>query len=226
MNFEIPRLGELIRVAKVILREEGFLSLFKQLFFAYRAYFLYENTLDGSTFASKTDNLTLKLISAPGELEQLLLEGFTFSPYHMSIQQCKERLNRGAIMFCAFVGKKLAHGSWVATSREACSDFHPFPMDCEHTAYVGGTMTILEYRRKGINLYIHSEIFRYLKKKGLSRAVLAIDKGNIAAQDSQNKLGSRIWGRGYDLRLLILKLKRLSPNRGLSPVSQSHCQSG
>lgn len=218
MNFGIPRIGELLRAAKLILREEGFLSFLKQSFFTYTAYFIFENTLAGSIFACKADNLTLKLISALEELEQLLLEGFTFSSYHMSIQQCKQRLNKGAILFCAFVGKELAHGSWVATSRKACSDFHPFPMDCEHTAYIGGTMTIPKYRRKGINVYVHSEVFRYLKEKGLSRAMLAIDKNNIAAQDSQNRLGSRIWGRGYDLRLLILKLKWLSPNRDLSPV--------
>lgn len=225
MNFEISRIGESLRAAKRILHEEGFLSLFKQLFFTYRACFLYENTLDGSVFACKADNLTLKLISDPGELEQLLLKGFTFLSYPMSIEQCKQRLNKGAMLFCAFVGKELAHGSWVATSRKAGSDFHSLPIGGdEHTAYIGGTVTIPKYRRKGINVYIHSEIFRYLKEKGLSRAVIAIDKGNIAAQNSQNKLGSNICGRGYYVRLLILTLKRLRPNRGLPPViSKCNC---
>ncbi len=226
MNVEIPRIGELLRATKRILHEEGFSSLFKQLFFTYRVYFLYENTLNGSIIPRTADNLTLKLLSNPEELEELLLEGFTFLSYHMSLHECKQRLNRGAILFAGFIGQELAHGTWIATSREACSDFHPFPMDCEHTAYVGGTMTIPKYRRQGINVYVHSEIFRYLKEKGLSRAVIAIDKGNIAAQNSQNKLGSNIYGRGYFLRLLILKLKLRSTNRGLSPVSRSHCKSG
>lgn len=224
MNFQIPGPSEILEAAKLVLHEEGFLSLFKQLFFTYRVYHLYENTLNGSALVRKVDNVTLKLIITQEKLEQLLLEGFTFPSYHMSIQQCKQRLDRGAILFCAFIDKELAHGSWVATSKKACPDFHPFPMDCEHTAYIGGTMTIPKYRRKGINVYIHSEIFRYLKEQGFSRAMLAIDKGNIAAENSQNKLGSSVWGRGYELRLLILKLKWLSPNRGLSPaISKCDC---
>lgn len=222
MNFKIAKINELLTVAKRILHEEGFISLLKQLFYTYRRYFLYENSLNSPITDCKVDNVVLKLISNPIQIEQLLHEGFTFSGYHMSIEQCKERLNKGAIMCCAFVGKELAHGSWVATSVKACSDFHLFPMDCEHTAYVGGTLTIPKYRRKGINVYVHSEIFRYLKDKNLSRAMIAIEKGNVDARNSQSKLGSNIWGSGYYLRLLILELKWLSPNRGL-PTLTSKC---
>lgn len=222
MKFEIPRISELCGAAKLILHGEGFLSLLKQLFFAYRVYCLYENTLDNSAITGKADDLTLKLISAPEELEQLLDEGFTFSYYQMSIEQCKRRLDRGAILFGAFVGKELAHGSWVAIDRKACSDFYPFPAHCESTAFIGGTMTVPKYRRQGINLYIHSEMFRYLREKGLSRALIAVDKSNTIAQDSQNRLGSNIYAKGYDLRLLILKLKWLNPNHGSSPIISKH----
>lgn len=216
MNFEIPRIRELFRIAKLILHREGTLSLFKALFkqlsFTYKPYVLYKNTLDGPIIPCKVDNLTLKSISDPRELDKLVDENFTFSSYHMNIQECKERLSRGALLFCAFVGKELAHGSWVATSRRAYYDFHPFPMDCERTGYVGGTMTIPKYQRKGINLYAHSEIFQYLKESGLSKAVIAIEKNNIAAQNSQDKLCSKVWRRGYYLRLFIFELTWLSSN--------------
>ena len=215
MNFKINRIRELFRRGKQILHNECFLSLFKWLSFTYETVYIYENTLHGSSIACKVDNLRLRLITYPEELDQLLAKGFNFSPYEMSIQQCKERLSRGAIFFCAFVGKELAHGSWIGMSRRSHGDFYAFPMDYGHTACIGGTMTVPKYRRKGINVYVYSEIFRYIREKGLSKAVLEIHKDTIAAQSSQAKLGSYVWGTGHHLRLLLLfNFRWLTPIMG------------
>lgn len=193
---------------KLIFHQQGFLSYFKymaaffaRLLFVYGSCYIYENRLDGLSIAPKLDNLTLRLISISEEFQQLLAEGFDFSSYP-DIQLCRKRLSRGAIAFFAFVGKELVHATWVATSRKAKGDFHPYPVEYGHTACVGATMTTPKYRRKGINVYVHSEIFRYLREKGLSKAVIAINKDNIAAQNSQAKLGSNRWGNGYYIRLL------------------------
>ena len=215
MDFEINRIRTLFRQGKQILHEEGFLSLFKRLLFTYETVYIYENNLHGHSIACKLNNQTLRIIDCLEDFNKLLADGFNFSSCEMSIQQCRERLSRGAILFCAFVGKELAHGSWVGIDRGTLGDFYTFPMDYGHTACIGGTMTAPKFRRKGINVYVHSEMFRYIREKGLSKVVFEVHKDNIAAQSSQAKLGSYIWGTGHHLRLLLLlNFRWLTPNRG------------
>lgn len=226
MNFELNRIGALFKRGKQILHEEGFLSLFKR-FFIYETYHLYENNLDGLNFPCRVDNLILRVTTRLEEFDQLLADGFNFSSYEMGIQQCRERLGRGAILFCAFVGKELAHGSWIGMDRGTHDDFYAFPMNYGHTACIGGTMTVPKYRRKSINAYVHSEMFRYIREKGLSKAVLEVHKNNIAAQNSQAKLGSCIWGTGHHLRLLLLlNFRWLTPNRGFVHTKIAYYKGG
>lgn len=203
-RFEIGRIKRVFRRGGEILHEEGFLSLFKR-FFMHETYYLYENRLDGLTFPYKVANLMLRVITQPEEFDEVLAEGFDFSSYElMSSQQCKERLARRAILFCAFVGKEIVHGSWVGVDKRCHEDFYSFPMNYGCPACIGGTMTSPKYRRKGIYTYVHSEIFRYLREKGLSKAVLQIGKDNTAPQKAQSKLGSHIVGKGHSLKLLLL----------------------
>ena len=65
-------------------------------------------------------------------------------------------------------------------------------------------MTIPKYQGKGIYTYVYSQIFQYLRKKGVSRAVFEIHKDNLIAQKAQARLGSAIFGEGHHLRLLYL----------------------
>lgn len=203
--FEIKGIKTLFRRGKQILHEEGFPSLFKRLSsFVHCPYFIYENILCiYPNITCKVDNLVLKVITITEEIDRLLAEGSNFSSYEISIQQCKERLGRGAIFFCAFVNNEIAHGSWIGMSRKAADDFFHFPVDYRQTACIGGTMTIPKFRRKNINLYVHSKMYQYIRKKGLSKAVLEIHKDNIAARNSQAKLGSYIIGEGCQIRLLL-----------------------
>lgn len=194
---------------KLTLHQQGFFSFVKymvaffiRVLFVCGSCYIYENRLDGPSITHKLDNLTLRLISTPEEFQQLLVENFDFSSY-TDIPLSRKRLNRGAKAFYTFIDKEFAHVTWAATSRKAKGDFHPYPIE-EDTACVGATITAPQYRRKGINVYVHSHIFQYLREKGLSRAVISINKDNISAQNSQIKLGSIRWGNGYYVRLLYL----------------------
>ena len=77
-------------------------------------------------------------------------------------------------------------------------------MDDSATAYTGGIWTAPKYRRKGINAFVASEILRYLRGKGILRAITVVIKGNIAEENCQLKLGSYLRGEGHQLRLLPL----------------------
>jgi GNAT superfamily N-acetyltransferase len=204
------RIKEFYEEGKLVLRQQGFFSFLKymmaffiRVLFVCGSCYIYENRLDGPIITPRLDNLTLKLISTSEEFQQLLADDFDFSSL-TDIPLAIKRLNRGAKAFYAFVGKEFAHVTWATTSRKAKGDFHPYPIEGEDTACVGATITAPQYRRKGINVYVHSQVFRCLKEEGLSRAFISINKDNIAAQNSQKKLGSVRWGNGYYVRLLYL----------------------
>ena len=189
---------------KGVFYEEGFLSLIKRSLFAYSTIDLWENNLDSHSITCKVDNLKLKIITELEEFDELLSDGFDFSWYEMSIPQCRERLSKGAILFLALVGKEVSHVSWVGMTKRTHGGFYSFPMDYEHEAGIGGTMTNPKYLRKGIYTWVYSQIFQYLREKGYLRAIFEVHKDNISAQKAQAKLNSTIWGEGHYLRLLFL----------------------
>ncbi len=69
---------------------------------------------------------------------------------------------------------------------------------------MGGVRTTTKYQNRGINTYVISAILKYFREKGLSRAIVATRKDNIAYQKSHAKLGSRICGEGYHLKVMFL----------------------
>ena len=215
ISSKINRAKTLFREGKLILHEEGFISLVKRLLYAHKIVYLYRNDLGSPSIGCNADNPTLIVVTCLEEFDKLLIEGFDFSAYEMSIQQCKERISRRSVLFCVFVDNELAHGTWVSMDRQTHSEFYHFPLNYEHEASLGGTMTIPKYQGKGIYTYVYSQIFQYLRKKGVSRAVFEIHKDNLIAQKAQARLGSAIFSEGHHLRLLYLfNFKWIKPMSG------------
>lgn len=199
-------------MGRQILHDKGFPSLVKWLLFAHATVCLWENTLGGPNIPCKLDNLRLRIISRVEDFNELLTGGFDLLWYEISVQECKERLGKGATLFCALVDRDVAHVSWSGTTRKSYSDFYSFPIDYGYEASIGGTMTAPKYRGKGIYTYVYSQIFQYLREKGYSKCVFETQKDNIAIHKAQAKLGSSIWGEGQHLRLLLLlNFRRVRP---------------
>lgn len=178
--------------------------MLKRVLFSHSIVHLWENNLNGPSIPCKVDNLRLQIIGCPEELDQLLADGIDLSWYEMSIQQCKERLGKGAIQFCALVDGDVAHISWAGMTKRSHGDFYSFHIDYRHEASVGGTMTAPRHKRKGIYTYVYSQIFQYLGEKGRARGVFETATDNIPVQRAQAKLGSTIRSQGHHLRLLLL----------------------
>lgn len=206
MDSKILRIKELLRNARLILHEDGFLPLLKLFFFTHATYLVFENSLDGPRFPCKMDNMTLRIITCPEELDQLSAQGFNFLEY-------TETIPSNQTLFLAFVGKEVAHGTRIFHDKtEAYAHFCSISTDDEHTAYMSGIWTAPKYRRKGINAFVSSEISGYLRDKGMARAMVIASKGNIAEENCQLKLGSYLWGEVHHLRfLLLLNFKRVKP---------------
>lgn len=204
----INRIGQLMSKAKRILHEEGFLALFKRLLlflkkslFLYYDFDIYESALDPPHMTCEVDDLTIRVITRPEEIDQL--ESDQLVAEGIRISRNKEVLSMGAILFCAFVGKELAHVTEVFIGRRA-HEIYPLSRAMQYGYTVGlAGRTAPKYRRKGINVYARSKVLQYLREKGISRA-WDVQNGNIAARNAVLKLGYYFWGKGYRLRLLSL----------------------
>ena len=184
----------------------------KQALFSHVTVHLWENTLDGPSLPCRVDNLKLRIITSLEEFDQLLTEGVDLSWYEMSVQQYKERLSEGAILFCGFINEDLVYVSWAGTTEKTHGSFYFFPIDYRYAASIGGTRTAPNLRGKGSHTWATSEIHKFLREKGKSKAVMQIGRDNVAAQKAQIKLGSYIGGEGHQLRLLgVLNFKWVSP---------------
>lgn len=194
----------LFQRGKKSIGEKGPLLFLKHLFLHHIIHCIYENNLNGPLFPCRVNDAQLKIISSTREFDYLLEKGFDFKAFPIDIQQYKTRLERGAVLFCLLINGDVAHTNWVGFNEEAFHDFYPFSPENSPAGYTGGTITAPKYRRRGINLYIHSEIFQYLKKRKKSKALVAIRKENMIARHSQMRLGSYIKEEKHQLRFLLL----------------------
>lgn len=218
----INRIWQLVSKAKLILREDGFLSLFKNILlflkrssFSYLSFDIYESALDPPHITCEVDGLTVRVITRLEEIAQLSYEGFLPS----KSSRDKEIINKGAILFFALVGKELVHVTQVFIGIKA-HEIYPFSfaMQCGHTIGLAGR-TIPKYRRRGIHVYTRFKALQYLRARGFFRA-WDVQNGDVAARNAVLKLGYYFWGNGYYLRLLsLLIIKWTKPKSPLASRS-------
>lgn len=211
--------------AKRILHEEGLLVLFKKLllflthcFFSLLRFDIYESALDPPPMTCEVDNLTIRVITSEKELDNLSYKGF----YPSKSSRDKDIVNKGAILFSAFVGNELVHVTQVFLGRRA-HEIYPlfFAMQYGHTVGLAG-FTIPKYRKKGIYVYTRSKVLQYLREKGFSRA-WDVQNGNIAARNAVLKLGYYFQGKGYRLRLLSLFTIEWTKSKSQLASRRIHC---
>jgi len=157
----------------------------------------------------RVSNAQLKIISSVGDFDKLLKKSFDFTlfpPDLCQYRRYRKRLNRGSKLFSLLVNGEVAHVTWLGLDKATSYGFYPFSpkKDKDLVGYIGETMTAPKYRRRGINLYVHSEIFRYLRERKIPRALLSICKENVPARNSQVKLRSHIVEEKHELRIFLL----------------------
>ena len=131
-------------------------------------------------FMSKIQNLTLKIIYTPAEVDALVAKGFDFGS--SSIEEIKERLSKGAILFCVFIGREFAHASWVGMDINAVFDpvFQRF--NYRGLYYTFSCYTDPAYRGCGIYPHVLSQICIFLRiniENTKSKVLIAVNKKNL-----------------------------------------------
>jgi GNAT superfamily N-acetyltransferase len=217
------RKGILFRRSEEILQRDGLLPFIKRAFlfslkslvrsFRYGNYYIYEKTLNEMNefkFTPKIQNVILKIICIPTEVDDLIAEGFDINSY-LPTDELKTRINKRAILFCVFVGKELAHTSWVALDNKANMDPVPFEIDWQNEACLGPSYTNPKYRGLGVYTFVMSKIYKFLKEKGWLKAKFTVNKKYIAPQKAHAKLGTKIVGEARHLKLLLWEFWRVKP---------------
>lgn len=187
------------------LHEEGFLALCRDALWSNARSYLWEHTLlDVPNIHPRLPSVMIEKIDSAKRLDDILAQGFDFSWYEMSLSKCKQRLKKGAMMFCAICGGNVIHVTWVGITPGNHGDFYGFAVDYGCEASIGGTMTAPRFEGKGVYTYVYTEIFRYLAETGKTKAIFQTAMDNRVVLNTQTKLGSRIRGIGHRLRVLLL----------------------
>ena len=218
------RIADQFDRAKQIYRNEGLVSLLRRGFrflvycvFEHRTYYLWGNDVEDvrssneADFMPKVDNFTLKIISTNQEADELEAGGLEFRSH---VPNGRERLDKGAVAFCIFIGRELANIVWVAMTQQAKDSLNqpPFKVDFSNNESLSaGSWSSPKYRRKGLQVYNNLKRFEYLLDKAVVVDWGALEKGNIGAQKANTEFGGKIYAEGRHLRILWWKSWKETP---------------
>ena len=209
------RLAQLFGRVKHILRTEGLLSLLGQGFaflagcvFRYETYYLHELSLEGGSeadFMPRIQDFTLKVVSTNQQADELVADGFRFR-YSDGIH--RERLDRGAIALCVFIGRELAYIGWIAMNEEAQRSISDIPLQVDFSnseAFSGGVWTNPKYRGRGLGTYGLFKRIQFLVEKGMLKSKGVVTASNATSQRVAGRLGYNIYAEARYLKLLWWK---------------------
>ncbi|MBW1815306.1 MAG: hypothetical protein JRJ39_17150 [Deltaproteobacteria bacterium] len=207
-------LKSIIYRTKAIIDKEGFTSLLKRAstfiihqIFIYETYYLLENSIkdidaDPDEFVPDIPNLTYKFVKTNQEADKVAVE---FSDFRLSHHNARERLDKGAMALCIFIGTDLAYITWTATTEDSKKTFNniPYKVDFDkNEAVAGGESAMPEYRRKGLSKYGHLLNGRFLKDLGVNKKHAAISKSNLISMKAKAGFENRVYEEGRYIKIL------------------------
>jgi hypothetical protein len=205
------KLHDLYLRSNFILKQEGFLPLltrgfvfFSEYFLHFGTFFLFEDTPDKEDSVYNIppfDDISVQIISTSEHADRLAAAGFDIRAITIS---AKEKLDKGAIAFCIFVGEEFAHIGWLAMSQHAKDAFGPYPYHVDFLnaeACIVHGMTLPKYRSKGITVYSKYLRLKYLGEKGIVIVRSIGDIRNTAIQRVADKIGARRYAKGRYVKI-------------------------
>ncbi len=223
----IQRMPALVTRSKQVYLSDGFLPLLRRalafavgLLFFRRSYLIYVDPLEKLQPPNEADlmprvgNHTSKAVSSNQEADDLAARGLEF---RSQVPNGRERLDKGAVALCTFVGRELACIEWVALSQQACDAMGqpPYSVDfSREEAWSGGLWTNPKYRRMGLRRYSSFKTLEFLLSRGIQTTRTAIARDNIAAHRSRPQFLPGPFAEGRYLRVLWWKSWKEKPLTG------------
>jgi hypothetical protein len=185
--------------------------------FEYRSYWLYAeptgNTaaLDDDHFLPEIDDFRFEIVSSNQKADDLEADGFEFRSH---VPNSRERLDKGAVAFCAFAGRELVSTNWVAMSQQAKDSLPepPYRVDFSaNEACVGDGWSNPAYRRMNLGVYRAFRTHRYMLEHGVVVKRIAFRKGSVWPEILAARIHRTRYGEGRYLRILWWKSWRERP---------------
>jgi len=149
------------------------------------------------------DGLEVHILQNETDVERLV-QG-NYEDVRNVVRPAGRRLRQGAVGFCAFVRREVAHVAWVALSATAKQSFDvlPYPVDFQGgEACWGGALTTRRFRNRGIYRYVMAWRLRYCHEQGYPVLVDATAVDNVASLKSQGTYDPAVRSVGYYRRIL------------------------
>jgi len=220
----MSRIADYHSRAKQVRRTEGLPSLVVRGFrflaycaFYYRSYWLYADpapngpSLNEGDFMPRIGNFTFRTITSNQEVDEMEAQG---SEFRSQVPNAAERLDKGTVAFCIFVGNELAHIVWYAMNRDAKAAFNepPYVIDfSKGEVCAAEARTHPKYRGMGLNRYSHFKRGQFKAERGITADKSSIVKDNIAIQRSHAGPMPNKYAEGRYLRILWWKSWRERP---------------
>ena len=194
--------------AKQIAESAGPFVLFKlvvrRYLVDYRRFYLYEHhhrDWPEGAFLPHLDLFEERFISSNGEADEL-------AGAHQDLREVVENGRRGlacgAVAFCVYAGRDVAHVAWLATSeggRRAVDRLGYAVHFDDGEAWTGAAYTVRAYRRRGLLAYGCHRRFEYLLQRGCAVSRGAVEMSNMASHRATMRFEPRIYGTGRQWRL-------------------------
>ena len=201
----------LISLAKNTLQREGLntflgkLAAFPRNFISgcmFKRFFVYKHIIiarDEAKYLPRIRDYSFHIIESHAQAEKLAGEGLNV---YTGFKQAGRFLDTGAIAFCVFIGRDLAHIGWLALNEDAKSSFEPwpYPVDFPYQGCTGGTETKKEYEGNGLMTYVYYKRFEYLRQKGIFSVKNIVETSNTASNKVHSKFNP-LRKRGFYLRI-------------------------
>jgi hypothetical protein len=215
-------LSKYLEKAKSIIKNEGCGSLLKRAYSYYRPrLFRYEHVylylhpvnieLDPALFKPRRDDVECLIIYSHTEADRSAVD-------HVDLREvvfdARNILSSGGVAVCLYIGRDLAHISWLALNQESRNwvDELPYKIDfSEKRAVTGKSYTDPKFRSQNLMVHGNYQKLKYLKEQGILFLHHAVGVDNIASQKAYSKFSPVIYAEATYLKIFCLKFRKEKP---------------
>lgn len=224
--------------ARQVRETEGWIALLTQAsrsagrcVFHYGRYYLYRGIMEDTVNAmNEVDllpdvaGLTAVMVASNQQADELAADG-------LDLRSCvigaRERLGRGTVAACIFVGGELAHVSWAALTEQGREGLKEPPYRlgfANNEVCIADAWTHPQYRRRGLALYAGYKLRQFLWGRGRVIERCAVERGNAAIQGLYARLGPGVVAEARYLKVLWWQSWREWPVGRATPVPRRRCR--
>jgi len=175
-----------------------------------RTFFLYEYRLDSPATrpGPPPEGFDECFVESNETAEQLCA---TRCDFRAVVPRARHALDCGAVAFCLYSGRDVAHVGWLATSHTArrSLDVLGFRVRFEAgEAWAGTVYTVPQYRNRGLLAYSARRRFDYLRDAGFKTCRSAVLTGNDASNHVQMHFDPQVYAVGRLFKLFHWRMWR------------------